>query len=217
MADVEHGPSFPANFSHLYLALFPKGRIAHSQHFIKDQYFRFEVDCHREGQPQIHTRRVVFNRRLQKPFDLCEGYDLLKLAFDLITSHSNDRAIEINILSTREFGVKARANFQKAAYSTIDVYFAGRRFDNARKNLQQGRLAGAVSPDNAYDFAGQYFKADVFKYPKKVIMTPRVPVAATKGGLSSFDNCVTQYGIYARKAANSVLLAKLSDFKNGLH
>ena len=50
---------------------------------------------------------------------------------------------------------------------------------NARKNLQQGRLARAVSADNPHDFAGHYLKADVFKHPKKVVMNLRVAVAVT--------------------------------------
>src|SRR6267378_222739 len=64
--------------------------------------------------------------------------------------------------------MKARAHFEKAANTPIDIDGAGCRFSNPRKNLQQGRLACAVAADNANNFAALYLEGNVAKSPNVV-------------------------------------------------
>src|SRR5690606_316527 len=102
MAHKQKGASFSlAHFVHFAKAFLLKLCIPYRQHFIDNEDFRFEVRCHREGQPHFHTAAVVFDRSVEKFFDAAEINDGIELLPDLCTAHPEDGTIEVNILAAR--------------------------------------------------------------------------------------------------------------------
>ena len=67
---------------------------------------------HSKSKPDIHSRRIMFDRRVEKFFDFRKCHDLVELAFDFRLAHSENRAVEKNIFAPGQFGVKTRPDFE---------------------------------------------------------------------------------------------------------
>src|SRR6266851_144846 len=117
---------------------------------------------HRKRETHVHTGRVVFNRRIDELLDLGEIHDLIELAPDLSSAHSEDRAVEVDIFAASQLRVEPRAYLQQGAYPTLDANLALRGFRDAREELEQGAFAGAVPTNDADDLAGLDIERDVF-------------------------------------------------------
>jgi hypothetical protein len=48
----------------------------------------------------------VPHRYIDKPFDFCESDDIIYLPVDLFLAQSEDRAVQIDVLPTRQIGMK---------------------------------------------------------------------------------------------------------------
>ena len=66
-------------FPHLSQAFFLKLCITDREHFIHNQYFRFQMRRNGKRQPYIHTAAISFYGSIQKPFYPGKIYDLIKL------------------------------------------------------------------------------------------------------------------------------------------
>src|SRR5262245_49272124 len=111
----------------------------------------------------------MFYGRVDKLFDLRESHYLVEFLFDLSVAHTQDRAVQENILPTSQFLVKARAHFQKRSYPAVNIRIALSWFSDSRKNLEQCAFARTVATDNAYDLAVFDFERDTLKRPNYFI------------------------------------------------
>src|SRR5207302_8193431 len=114
---------------------------------------------YRERQPNVHAARIALHRRIEKLINLGEGDDLVKFLSDLAAAHPQDRAVEIDVLSSGQFGVKSGADLQQAADAAANLHFAATGLGDSRQDFQQRALAGAVSADDPHhlprlDFEG---------------------------------------------------------------
>jgi len=129
-------------------------------------------------------RRVLAESGVQL-LDFGERDYLIKLSLDLFSRHPQDSAVQKNILSSCQLGMKARAYLEQARNSSADSNATRGRLGDAREDLQQSRFACAVSPDDADDFAARYFEIDVLQCPERLglpIADCRLPIAEpTKG------------------------------------
>ena len=55
----------------------------------------------REGEPNVHPRRIPLDRRVEKGIDFGERDDFGKDALDLAARHPEKRPIEVNVLAPR--------------------------------------------------------------------------------------------------------------------
>ena len=62
--------------------------------------------------------------------------------------------------------MKPRADLEQTADPALDPRAAGRRRGNARKDLQQGRLTGPVTPDDPDRLAFFDFEIDIAQRPE---------------------------------------------------
>src|SRR5438132_1521671 len=161
VADEEHGASLPSHIAHLSQALLLEGGVPNGENFVDQENLRLEVRRDGEGQAGVHAARVMLDRRLQEFFDLGEGDDLIEPAIDLTPLHAEDRAIEIDVLPAGQLGVEAGADFQQAADAAGDLDFPLGRLGDAREDLEQRALAGAVAADDADHFATVHLEAHV--------------------------------------------------------
>ena len=106
---------------HLAQALLLELRIAHGQHLVHDEDFRFQVGGHGEGQAHVHAGGVAFDRGVDELLDFGEGDDLVELLRDLGLGHAEDGAVEEDVFAAGEFGVEAGADFEQAGDAALDA------------------------------------------------------------------------------------------------
>ncbi len=75
--------------------------IAHSQHFIDNQNFRFQMSRDSKCETHIHPRRIMLHRRVEKFFHFGKGDDLIKFLPDFPLRHAKDGAVEEDVLSVQ--------------------------------------------------------------------------------------------------------------------
>src|SRR4030095_14808905 len=84
---------------------FPLERcIADGQHLIDHEDLGLQVSSHGERQSHVHPAAIPFHWRVKEPLYLGEAHDLVELPPDLEAAHSEDCAIEIDVLSTSQLG-----------------------------------------------------------------------------------------------------------------
>src|SRR5262245_25124000 len=164
----QHRPSVPRHIAHLAKALLLKRRVANGEDLVDDQNLWFQVCRHGKGQASVHAAGVMLDRGLQEPSDLGEGDDVVEPALDLAPLHPEDGAIQIDVLPASELRVEAGADLQQAADAAGYLDLALGRLGDAREDLEQRTLAGAVAADDANHFAAVHLEAYVFQRPEGV-------------------------------------------------
>src|SRR5205085_3123151 len=94
--------------------------------------------------------------------------DLVEPTLDFPLLQAEDRAVQVDVLSTRELGMEPDPDLEQRADAAVDVRVAVRRLRDPRENLQQRRLSGAVSADDAHHLARHDFERDVAKGPDQL-------------------------------------------------
>ena len=109
---------------------------------------------HGERQPHVHPARVALHRRVEEPLDLGERDDLVELARDLGAAHAEDRAVQEDVLAAGQLRVEPGPDLQQASRRARRIVRVPvGRLGDAREDLQQRALAGAVAADDADDLA----------------------------------------------------------------
>jgi hypothetical protein len=148
------------DLAHLSEALALEGRVADRENLVHDQDLRLQVRRHGEREPQLHPARVALDRRVDEALDVGERDDLVELPLDLLALHPEDRAVEEDVLATRQVGVEAGADLEQRPDAPPDPSLAFRRVGDARQDLQQGRLPRAVPADDAEHLAALDVEGD---------------------------------------------------------
>src|SRR6476659_2218204 len=120
-------------------------------------------DCKREA--HVHAAAVSLDRRVDKFFDFGKADDLVELSFDLFPRHPEDRAVEKDVFTSTQFRMKSGADLEQARHASIQFHTTLGGLDDARKDLQQRRFAGAIAPDDADDLAGCDFEVEILECP----------------------------------------------------
>src|ERR1700752_1943012 len=121
-------------------------------------------DCKRKS--HIHPATVSFHRCIQEFFYLGKCNNLVEFGLDLSAAHPEDRTVQINVLPSGQFGVKAGTNFKQASYASSDPDSTFRWFRDPAQNLQQGGLPRAISSDDTDHVPLLHFKRHVFEGPE---------------------------------------------------
>ena len=145
----------PDDLAHLAEALALEGRVADREHLVDDQDLRLEVRGDGEREAELHAARVALDGRVDEPLDLRELDDLVELALDLPPLHAEDRAVEEDVLAPGQVGVEARADLEQRSGAAPHACLARRRVGDAREDLQERGLAGAVAADDPEHLAAR--------------------------------------------------------------
>src|SRR5262249_37720429 len=94
-----------------------------------------------------------------------ERHDGVELAADLGALHAKDRAVEVHVIPPGELGMKAGADLEQRANAAPQFDLAGGRRGDARQELEEGTLSGAVAADDADNLARIDVEADVAQCP----------------------------------------------------
>src|SRR5271156_3252366 len=140
--------------------------VANTQHFVHDQDVRIDVRGNREAQPRVHARRISLYRSVDEIREAGKLNDGVEFAIDLGLFHSQDGAVQVDILAAGEIGVEAGAYFnQRRKLSGYGDVSAG-GLHNAGNELEDGALACAVRADDAEGLAARELETDILKRPK---------------------------------------------------
>src|SRR5262245_30289115 len=116
---------------------------------------------YRKGQAHIHAAAVALDRRIEEPIHLGKGDYLVEFCFDLGPRHTEDRAVEEDILTSGQFGMEPRAYFKETCDPAAQNRTPSIRLGNTTQDFQQGRFACAVSSDNAKNLPSPNLKIHV--------------------------------------------------------
>ena len=161
MADEQHGTPGPCCLVHLTQTLLLKFGIPNGKYLVHDEDFRLKVGGHGKGKAHVHAGGVALDRRVEKLGDLGELDDVVELASDLRPGHAQNGAVQVDVLAAAEFLMEARADLEQTADAALDLYPTRGGLGDARKNLEQGALAGAVAADDADHLPGLDVEAHV--------------------------------------------------------
>src|SRR5206468_1136535 len=100
-----------------------------------------------KGQPDVHAAGKALHWRVDELLDPGKGHDLVELARDLLAAHAQDRAVQVDVFPTRQFGVEPRADFEQRGHPPVDLGETGRWLRNTRQDFEQRAFARAVAPD----------------------------------------------------------------------
>ena len=178
MADEDDGAALVRDLAHLPQALALERRVADGEHLVDDEDVRLEVRRDREREPDVHPARVALHRRVDEPLDLGEGHDLVELRLDLSPPHSEDGAVQVDVVAARELRMEAGADLEERADSALDPRLAGRRRRDAGEDLEQRRLPGAVVADDAHRVAAFDLEGRVAQSPDLLAVAPDRRAAA---------------------------------------
>src|SRR5713226_5682063 len=166
MADEDNRAAAAGHVAHFAEALFLEVDVADGEDFIHEENFRLKVRRDGKRQADVHAGGVVLHGGIDEFFQLRERHDFIEFALDLRFAHPQDRAGKERVFPARQLGMEAGADFQQRPDPPANLRPARRRARDARQNLQQRRLARAVPPDQAEDFAFPDFQRHVLQRPK---------------------------------------------------
>src|SRR5208337_257606 len=160
-----------------------------------------------ECQPHVHAAAVALDRSVEKLLDPREIDDLVELLLDLTPRHTEDAAVEKDVLAAGELGMEPGADFQQAGNTAMDVDLAGRRPGDPREDLQQCALAGSVAADDADHLARTDVKIHVLDGPEHLMIL----LTITEGVPQPVDDRFPEVRRSFRVVGDDVRLAQPAD------
>ncbi len=126
-----------------------KLRVANCQDFIEQEDVRIQMCRDRKTESQIHTWRITLDRRINKRGHTGKIDDAIQLAADFAPLHSQQRTIQVNILTPGQIRVKTWSHFYQRRQAAVDTYapFAWRR--DVVEKFKNRAFTGPVLPDEA--------------------------------------------------------------------
>src|SRR5215472_13997145 len=170
VGDEEHGPARLADFSHLAQAFLLECHVAHGQHLVRDQYIGAEVSSQGEGQSDVHSTGVVFDRRVEKFLDLGKRYDLVKAGKDFAPAHAQQGTVEKDVLAARQLRMKTGSLFEQARDPAAQLNIPIGGIGNSRDDLEQRALARTGLSDNSPPLAISNVKTHIAQSPELIVV-----------------------------------------------
>src|SRR5277367_894369 len=161
MRNEDHGGATAKNLVHFLEASILKHDIADAQHFVHDQDVGIDVRRHGEPQPGVHAGRVSFYRSIDEVGETRELHDGVEFSIDLLPIHAQDGAVQVDIFSSGEVGMKSGPHFDEGGEPAMHINRPPGRFHNAGNELQNGAFACSISADNSERFSTIKSKTDL--------------------------------------------------------
>ena len=227
VTDKDDSPTLVCDGSHLPEALFLERRIADRQHLVHEENLRLQVCGDGEGQPHVHPAREALDRCVDELLHLGERDDLVELSSDFPPFHAEDRAVEVNVLASRQFGMKTRPYLQQRPDAAVDLNPARCRPCDPRQDLEQRALARSIPSDHADHFSTPDLEADIVQGPDAGVAAVRPAPGAScrrtdvpERRVDRVRQCVTQRPV-GLTVPDTVALAQMinayCDIAHGCH
>src|SRR5205814_3895592 len=95
--------------------------VADREHLVEQEHVGGEM--RRDGEPEahVHPRGISAHRQVDELLELGEVDDLVEVLADRRAPQAEDRAVEVDVLASREVGVKAGAELEQRADPAADL------------------------------------------------------------------------------------------------
>src|SRR5581483_1338309 len=90
-------------------------------------------------------------------------------------AHAEDRAVEVDVLAPGQLGVEPGADLEQRADASADVDIALGRLRDPREDLQERRLAGAVTADDSRRNTLRNLEVEVVERPHPLALLAAQP------------------------------------------
>ena len=147
--------------------------VAHREGLVDDQHVGLHVCLHGEGEPQHHPARVELHGLFDELADVGERGDLVEPALHLGLRDVQDRAVQEDILASRELRVEATAQFEQRRHTPGHRHLARRGGERPGDDLEERALAATVASDDPDRLSPADLEARVPQRPK--FATVRLP------------------------------------------
>jgi len=123
--------------------------VADGDDLVDHEDVGFDVHRHGEAQPHVHAARVHLHRRVDEALETGERDDLVEHGVDLALAQPEDRAVEVDVLASRELRVEAGAELEQSGHAPACADPSIRGLVDPGHEPQERRLPGAVVADEA--------------------------------------------------------------------
>ena len=154
----KHGAPRARNLADFAQAFLLKGRVADGEHLIDQQNLRLQMRGHREGKPHAHPDGITLHGCVDEFLDAGKRHDFIELPRDLGARHAEDRAVQEDVVASREIHVKTRPDFQQRRDAPAHFHLSATRRSDARDNFEQRGFPRAIPPEEAEHFAVPHVK-----------------------------------------------------------
>src|SRR5258708_3465779 len=110
----------------------------------------------------------MFHRRVQKFLNFGKGNNLIEALSNFRFSHSQNRAVQKNILAPGKFRVKSRSDLKQTSKPPPQDHLALSRTGDARKNFQQRALTRTIPSDDPNHVSLTDIDAHILQRPEGV-------------------------------------------------
>ena len=111
----------------------------------------------------VHPAGITFDRSIDKFFTFGKCNDLIDTGIDLLSFHSEDGSVQINILPPGQFSVKPSSYFEHTGNPSLyaDGSFGGCR--HTCQQFKQRRFSGTICTDHTDPFSSVHIKGNIFQ------------------------------------------------------
>lgn len=166
VTDEDDRPSFPGGLLNLRQTFSLEVSVADGENFVDNEDVGIKMSGHGEGQTNIHAVRVPFDRGIEETINTGELDDLVKFPSYLRTGHSENCAVEKDVLTTCELLVKPRSNLKETGHTPDNLDPPTTWISDTRQYLQQSRLSGAIASDKSHNISRPNIEADIPQGPE---------------------------------------------------
>src|SRR5690606_41240939 len=118
------------------------------------------------------AHQISHVRMLDELLDAIDRDDLVVAPGEHLARHAEDRAVEVDVLLARELGVEPRADLQERPDAAVELDAPASRGGDAREDLEERRLAGAVAPDDPERLAVRHLERHVVDGGDEPLLLP---------------------------------------------
>ena len=130
------------------------------------------MDGDAEAEARVQPRRIALHRRVDQPRDVGEINDPIELPIDVAPRQAEQAAAEVHVLAAGQLRMEPGAQLDQRHHATGHAHTPVGRPGDARNELQQRSLAGAVAADDADAGGLGHVEADVAQRPDRRVDAP---------------------------------------------
>ena len=123
----------------------------------------------------------------------------------------------MDVLASRQFGMKARSDLEQAGNTPGDLEATGGGVGDSREDLEEGRFPSAVPPNDSHDFTGSDLEIDIAQGPERLggSPLPRQGAESSPGAAEEPREAFAEGPVGGLPGAKLVAFAEAGDANGG--
>ena len=117
----------------------------------------------------MHPRGIALDRGVDELADPREFNDVIEYRVDFSLFHSQQGRVQVGVFAAGELRMHSGSHFDECPDSSADLGESSAWLRDARQQLEQGALPGAVAANDAQHFAFLESEGDIFEGPQNLL------------------------------------------------